>query len=126
MLEAPMFFFKKDTEPRTEYKQDSLPALIDFFESLKDEEDFPFMMAIDLFQKIDSAATSEEQLILFCLEDIIFSSLYSTIYEELIITCRDNPDVAIPLIEKFLQGAEDREQKIIIQAQQHLEYIQTG
>jgi len=121
-----MFFLRKETNKVKPREITPVDRLIDFFESTKNNEDFSFNAAIDLFQKIDSAATSEDQLIQFCVEDIIFSSLYATIYEELLVTCRDHLDLAVPLIEEFLKNSDEREQKIITQAQQHYQYLENN
>jgi hypothetical protein len=126
-MEDNMFFLRKNSkiDQKTATKS-AIDKMIYFFEDLGKNEDFPLSISIDLFQKLDSAATSKEQLIQFCLEDIIFSSLYATIYEELIITCKDNSDVAISLIDKFLDGSEEREQKIAIQTQLHIDFLENG
>ncbi len=124
-----MFFLRKNKESAKKTKtakQDTLERLIKEFEESKTSKDFSFNIAVKMFNRIESAAKSEDELLQFCLEDVIFSSLYATIYEELIITCQANMDVAVKLINKFQEGSEEREQKIATQTQQHLAFLERG
>ena len=59
-------------------------------------------------------------------EDILYSSLYATFYEQLLYTIKENPALAIPLIEAFQKDSEERENIINNMTEFHLSYIING
>ncbi len=95
-----------------------------FFHDLEGEPDFPFMMAQQSFIKLKDTAPNEEELFLYLLEDIIYISLYATFYEQLFVTIRKNPDVALQLIENFSADAKERETVIGQLTQHHVSFIE--
>ena len=60
------------------------------------------------------------------MEDIIFSSIYSTFYEHLFITIHENDHLTLELIDKFSENGKEREYLIASQTQLHFNYILNG
>lgn len=98
--------------------------LRDYFLSMEKEEEFPLNLAFKTLEQIESTAKSPEEMAYYFLEDIIFSSLYATYVETLLIALRDHPPIALELIDKFNERIEEREREIAGQTQNHVNYIQ--
>jgi len=95
-----------------------------FFHDLEGEPDFPFTLAQESFLKLKETAPNEEELFLYLLEDIIYTSLYATFYEQIFITIKKNPDLAIGLIDQFANDSKDRESAIGQLTQHHVSFIE--
>ncbi len=93
-----------------------------FFEDTE-RTDHPYRMAVHTYNQLQETTSSPEEAYLFMVEDIIYSSLYATFYEQLLFTLKDNKDVAKELIETFEQDHREREQLIAEQTEYHLSYI---
>ena len=98
--------------------------LIKDFLEVEGTDQSPFQYALQSLEQLKAEATNEIDFRYFLLEDIIFSSLYATFYEHILISVKDNSSLAIGLIENFKQNTEEREQIIARQTQDHLKYIE--
>jgi hypothetical protein len=114
------------SKKRESVQQDALHVFIDYFNSMEQDEDFPLRLALSALNDLENTAEDEEELLFFILEDIIFTSLYATFYEELFMALRNNPQLTIPLIEEFSKTSDDRDQKIAMQTEDHLNFVQNG
>ncbi len=99
-------------------------SLAKYFHDLEGEADFPYALALSSYDKLKETATNEEELFYFLMEDCIFTSLYATFYEELLIAVKKNPDLAIGLINRFADDSDERERVIAEQTQHHLSFIE--
>lgn len=94
-----------------------------FFFDQTDRSDHPYRMALHTFKQLQETSNSIEETYVFMVEDIIYSSLYATFYEQLLFTLKENKDVARALIETFEADHEERERLIAEQTEYHLAYI---
>lgn len=114
--------FTKETI--TKEPEISKVPLARFFHDLEGGADFPYNLAIQAYNNLQETATSEEELFYFLMEDCIFTSLYATFYEELLMAVRANPEVSVPLINRFADDSSERERIIAEQTQYHLSFIE--
>jgi len=98
--------------------------LAKFFHDLEGEADFPYNLAIQAYSNLKETASTQEELFFFLMEDCIFTSLYATFYEELLMAIRTNAEVSIPLINRFADDSSERERVIAEQTQHHLSFIE--
>lgn len=98
-------------------------AFRDFFFSDTERSDHPYRMALHTFNQLQETAASQEEVYLYMVEDIIYSSLYATFYEQLLFTLKNNKNVANDLIATFEKDHEERERLIAEQTEYHLAYI---
>jgi len=117
-----MNLFKSLSEKVTNKKKHSL-SLKNIFLDMEGTTEFPFSLAINSFDQIEKEASSRQELMALLLEDIIFSSLYATFYEEILDTIYQNPKVAVQLINRFSEDQEQRDQIIAEQTQAHLSFV---
>lgn len=96
-----------------------------FFEDTQ-RTDHPYRMALHTYTQLQETTASPEEAYLFMVEDIIYSSLYATFYEQLLFTLKENKDVAGALIETFEADHGERERLIAEQTEYHLSYILNG
>jgi len=109
-----------------ERKDIALPKFTEeFFKDLS-RSDHPYSLAIHTYKQLQETSSSQEEVFLFMVEDVIFSSLYATFYEQLLFTSRENPELALPLIVNFEKDQNDRERIISEQTQNHLNFILSG
>lgn len=101
------------------------PFLEDFYQSDK-RSDHPYRMALHTYNQLCETTESREEVFLFMVEDIIFSSLYATFYEQVLYTSKENPKLAVALIRNFEQDHEEREQLIAAQTALHFNYVLEG
>lgn len=94
------------------------------FYDLETMEDAPLKMALASYEAIKKESKSAEELFYFLIEDAMFTSLYATFYEQLLLTAAKNPQHALALIEKFSEDTKERERTIAAQAQNHLNFIE--
>lgn len=94
--------------------------------TLEGTSNSPFEMALQAYEYIDQEAKTDEDMLYYFLEDSIFSSVYATYYEEMLISIKNNPQMAKALIEKFSAATETRDQNIANQAQLHVNYVMNG
>ena len=94
-----------------------------FFLKQEKNDDFSFLLALEALEKLESSVPSEEDLNLYLLEDIIFSSIYATFYETLFIAIKNNPQVATQLIKQFEKNEEERKQIIAEQSEHHVNFV---
>lgn len=93
------------------------------FLDLQGSPEFPFTLALNSFEQLQQQSSSTEELSQHLLEDILISSLYATFYEEIFHTIHENQDVAVPLVNRFSEDQQSREQIIAEQAESHLQFI---
>ncbi|MBT3586893.1 MAG: hypothetical protein HN509_18425 [Halobacteriovoraceae bacterium] len=110
--------------PKTEKDQGQPRSLIKFFASLEGRVDFPLSRALDSLDKLEATATDQEEFFSFLLEDVIFTSLYATFYEELFLTLKDNQMVANQITENFYQSSHERDNIVGSQTQDHVEFVE--
>ena len=104
-------------------QQESQNALFPYFMRLEGEGQFPFLLALGALEELEKSASTDKELLDYLLEDIIFTSIYATFYEQLMVTVHENAEHCIPLIDKFSEGGHQREQIIATQTQKHYDYI---
>ena len=97
--------------------------LFEVFLSKENAEDDPFELGLKSFEQLELSAKSEEELMSFFLEDVVFSSLHATFYESILIAIKQNPEFAEKLINDFSKDIEARERIIAIQTHHHMEYV---
>lgn len=117
-----MNLFKNLTEKVTQKKKNPL-SLKNIFLDMEGTTEFPFSLALETFERLETESASRPELMELLLEDIIFSSLYATFYEEILETVFQNKEVAVPLINRFSEDQEQRDQIIAEQTQAHLSYV---
>lgn len=117
-----MNLFKNLTDKVAGKKKNSL-SLKNIFLDMEGTTEFPFTLALNTFEQLEAQSTSRSELMALLLEDIIFSSLYATFYEEILDTIYQNTEVAVPLINRFSEDQEQRDQIIAEQTQAHLSYV---
>lgn len=115
-----MSLIKKELTPRLNKKT---PLFFQTFFDIDDRSDHPYKMAVHTYYQLQETSGSLEEAYLYMLEDIIYSSLYATFYEQLFFTIRENPEVAPALIKAFEKDHEERERIIASQTENHLSYI---
>lgn len=114
-------FRKASTSP-----EKTVNRLMQIYLDLEGSTEFPFTLALNAFEKIQTDVKTQEELLQYLLEDILVSSLYATFYEEIFHTIHENPDVAVPLVNRFSEDQATRERIIAEQAESHLAYILRG
>ena len=87
------------------------------------KEDFPFRMALSSLEKLESSSADQEELTLYMLEDIVFSSIHATFYETVFATIKNNPDLAEGIVEQFEESASERDRVIAEQSEHHISFI---
>lgn len=83
----------------------------------------PFTLARLSLSELSRQAGDEEEYLQYLLEDIIYTSIYATFYEELMVTLKDNMNLSRALIEKFQEEANKRDALIASIAEAHVNYI---
>ena len=119
-----MDFFKKkksleesDTPNSFHYKQENgaFPQEIyDFLKSLEQSENHPIYFALEGFNQLKTEADENgEDLSLYLLEDILFSSLYTSFCESFFLEARQSDlNLIENYIEHFEKGSPEREAKL--------------
>ncbi|OIQ20552.1 MAG: hypothetical protein BM556_01010 [Bacteriovorax sp. MedPE-SWde] len=110
-------FLKNKNEPQVN-------PLSKVFYDLESIDESPFRMAMASYNALKQEAKSSEELFYYLIEDAMFTSLYATFYEQLLVTIGQNPDFTLDLIEKFSDDGDERERLIAGQAQDHLSFIE--
>lgn len=99
-------------------------VFIKSFHRLEGTSSFPYVQALEALDNLEQTAHNEQELLFFLLEDIIFTSLYATYYEQILIGLSQNPHVALELIERFGREEEEREKLIGQQTYHHAQFIE--
>jgi hypothetical protein len=107
-------------------KKKSLPFLAGSFHRFEGSPKFPFTMAINSYEEMGQTAANSLELQEFLLDDIVFTSVYATFYEQLLLSVHENPDIADQLIRSFQADQETRDQLVGSIAHAHSEYIYNG
>lgn len=105
------------------HEMNGVEALFKAFRSKDDHPDAPFEQGLEALEQLELSSESEQELMGFFLEDIVFTSLYATFYETILVAIKQNPTVAERLISEFANDVEARERVIAIQAHHHVQYI---
>ena len=119
---SPHKIFKTSTTKKTAILQRLIPVI----QEIAELTDSPFSMAIESFDILEKSANDENDFFSCLLEDTVFSSLYLTFYETLFVVIGENTKLSIPMMEKFSENAEEREQLINIQTFNHIRYIENN
>lgn len=109
--------------PNNNKKHHDSNPFIPFFTRLEGDTNFPFLLAIRALEELETTVESDQQLIEYLLEDIMFASIYATFYEHLFVCIQENQHLAVELIDKFSEGGQEREMLIASQTHHHLQYI---
>lgn len=117
-----MSLFKRLSE-RTQTQKPKTPALMDLFLELEGTSEFPYDLAAGTYQTLKEQSRDKTELISLLLEDIVFSSLYATYYEEILNTIHENPQVSVQLVNTFSEDQESRDREVAEQTHAHLQYI---
>ncbi|GAB4414807.1 MAG: hypothetical protein OHK0056_21920 [Bacteriovoracaceae bacterium] len=116
-----MFSLKKVFNPLKKITPKN--ELMSYFLKKEGREDFAYDLAIQSYEELRSSCQSQEDFMVFLLEDVVFTSLSATFYEEVLNTIHDNPKVAIALIDEFEKDTDSREQSIAALTELHVNYI---
>lgn len=100
-----------------------IAPFIQFFNEIKETPNSPMEMSYKALAEIEKNSRTQDELLGYLLEDIIFLSLYATFFEELGVTMSTHPNYAKALAVRFQQNYEEREQLILRQAQDHLNFL---
>ncbi|MGB0452185.1 MAG: hypothetical protein ACPGJV_00610 [Bacteriovoracaceae bacterium] len=98
--------------------------IVEHFHKLEGRDVFPYNLAWECLAELQKTTQSQEELLIFMLEDILFTSLYATFYESLLFTIHHYPDLALELIDQFEADSREREQQISEQVHAHFNYIE--
>lgn len=98
-------------------------SLMSLFLELEGSSEFPYEMALSTYENLKQQSQNKTEFLAYLLEDIVYSSLYATYYEEILNTIHLNPEVALPLINQFSEDQESRDQEVAEQTYAHVEYI---
>ena len=115
-----MSLIKKDIKPRLTKNN---PEFINSFFHEENRTDHPYKLALHTYNQLQETSETREEAYVFMLEDIIFSSLYATFYEQLLFTIKENPEVGPELITVFQKDQEEREKIISGQTENHLAFV---
>lgn len=107
-------------------KAQSPAKLLKYYHAMEGTDNFPLGLALSSLDSISKNAANPEEYLLCLIEDTVFSSLYVTFYEQIFSTVRDNPEMAIRLIETFADDRDEREKVISIQSQNHINFIENN
>ena len=124
-----MDFFKRtksvDTNEVIRQENEDFPQEIyDFLKDLEKSDSHPIYFALEGFSQLKNEAGNEEELSLFLLEDILFSSLYTSFCESFFLEARQSDLTFIEnYIELFEKGSPEREAQIALETEAHLQYI---
>ncbi len=99
--------------------------LVALFKPYQNDSDSPPCLAKNGRDLILECPDKEEVFYAF-VEDAIFSSLYATVYEQMLLSLASNPDLALQLIDNFGKHQEEREQLLWQQTHEHLQFIQSN
>jgi hypothetical protein len=127
---------RKDIASKSTKVQRPENLLIKFFHESEGKTDFPLGLALNGLENLEKEAKRQNESDLgntqsdlfkrFLVEDILFASVYATFYEEVLVTVRENKELAIPLINQFEQDTENREKVILDISEAHLRFIERG
>lgn len=104
-------------------KKTNKPTLMELFLELEGTAEFPYDLAIATLNNLSEQSQDKTEFADLLLEDIIFSSLYATYYEEILNTIYENPQVTVELVNSFSEDQQTRDQEVAEQTQAHLQYI---
>lgn len=105
------------------HKEAGVEQLFKTFLSKGEAADAPFELGLEALEQLELSAQTESELLGFFLEDIIFTSLYATFYETILVAVKQNSEAAAKLINEFASDMEARERVIAIQAHHHVQYV---
>lgn len=115
---------EKDITPQhTSAKRTSNALLKNHFLGLKGRPNFPFTMALRDLENLEATTENKEDFYHYLLEDIVFSSIYATFYEKIFVTIKNDPDLAIGLVNSFAKNKEERERIISEQTEYHVNFV---
>ena len=100
--------------------------LYSYFIGQEKEAQFPYLLAISQLEELEKNVQTDTELITKLTREIIFTSLYATFYEELMVTLKDNANHAIELIDSFSAGSIQREAMIEQLTKNHFNYLAQG
>jgi hypothetical protein len=130
-----MDFFKRKKSPTKNKTQNSIhekqetgvfpQEIYDFLKNLEQSETHPVYFALEGFNQLKNEADkNEEELSLYLLEDILFSSLYTSFCESFFLEARQSDlNLIESYIEHFEKGSPEREAQIALETESHLQYI---
>lgn len=116
-----MFSLKKVLSPLKKITPKN--DLMKYFLAKTDREDSPYELAISSYQNLRHSSQTQEEFIAYLLEDVIFTSLSATFYEEVLHTVYENQQYAIMLVDEFEKDTDSREQSIAELTEFHVNYI---
>ncbi|PIP94439.1 MAG: hypothetical protein COW00_16555 [Bdellovibrio sp. CG12_big_fil_rev_8_21_14_0_65_39_13] len=116
-----MFSLKKVLNPLKKLAPQN--TLMGYFISKQESEESSYQLALQSYQELRKQCKTQEEFMLFLLEDIIFTSLSATFYEEVFNTAKENPSLAHALIDEFEKDTDSREQNIAELTEFHARYI---
>jgi len=98
---------------------------IESFNHLQRGPEFPMNLALRSLEEIEENASEDERELQRCLlEDIIFNSISSYFFEDLIKSVGENADVAQELLEQFSERTEEMDEEIVRETIYHRTFIE--
>jgi len=113
----------KTRRRHSERDEETLNIFVGFFHGLEGTPNFAYTQALLALSKVEKTTDTPRKLMEYLMEDIIFTALYTTIYEELFVTLKKHPEIALRLIERFSDSSSERDQLINIHTQNHMNFI---
>ena len=116
-------------EPKIDVPSPRNPGDLPFdelFLAYRDEPDFAYDLALESLEQLEGSSGTEEEIFECLLEDIIFSSLYATYYEQVLTALRNEPGRGGELIGRFSEERSSRERFIAVQTGAHADFIRQG
>lgn len=100
--------------------------LVEYFEATFSQEDFAGNLALDNFDRILSECPEDEELLLRCLEECIYSAVLATINENLLLNINKYPQKVVEIVNHYELHTPSREKLIAAQTGAHMDYILAG
>ena len=95
------------------------------FNELEKTPEFPMSLALRALEEVEEAAQGDEGELRRCLlEDVIFNTISSYFYEDLIKTIGENPDVSNELLENFSERTEEMDEEVARETSTHSAFIE--
>lgn len=117
-----MTLFNKILNP---FQDPLVEEWIQRFNSLEGTSEFPMSLALRSLEELEESTQGDEDELCRCLlEDVIFNSISSYFYEDLINTISENPDVSTELLEKFSERTEEMDEEVARETADHCDYIE--
>ena len=104
-------------------KNPTLEALIQFTSEKEGTADSPYNQSLTALENLQKGSNTHTDFMSKLVKDIIFTALYTTIYEEMFSTLRVHKDVGLALIQKFSEDTVDRDKLVNTHTNNHMNFL---